>query len=133
MGISQSAQAHFFRTLVVAGPLSKANKESLIGREPGDRLEVFTFCLILPRQIGEDFAAEISYIFTQRQLAVDVNVVNHDVLGILVSNTLGALLKFLPVFFGPPLAQIAMCVELAALIVEAVGEFMPYGAAGIAV
>src|SRR5215469_13735474 len=121
MGVSQSAQAHFFRTLVVAGPLSKANKESLIGRKPGDRLEVLTFCLILPRQISEDFTTKISYIFTQRQLAVDVNVVNYDVLGILVSNTLGAFLKFLPVFFGPPLAQIAMRVELAALIVKAVG------------
>ena len=80
MWISQSAQAHLFRTLVVAGPLSKANKESLIGREPGDRLEVLTFCCIFPRQIREDFAAEISYIFTQSQPAVDVNVVNNDVL-----------------------------------------------------
>src|ERR1039458_9801553 len=45
-------------------------------------------------------------------------------LRILVGDALAALVILLGVLGGPPVAQIAMSVELAALIVEAVSEFV---------
>ena len=46
---------------------------------------------------------------------------------------LGALLEFFAVVFGPPVAQVALGVELAAFVVEAVRQFVADGAAGVAI
>ncbi len=54
-------------------------------------------------------------------------------LRVLVGHAGGALFEFLGVLHGPPVAQIALGVELAAFVVEAVGQFVADGGAGVAV
>ena len=46
---------------------------------------------------------------------------------------LRALVELFGVVRGPPVAQIAVRVELAAFVVEAVGQFMSDGGAGVAI
>src|ERR1700741_4038551 len=62
-----------------------------------------------------------------------MDIVDEDEGRILVADTFGALVEFLPVCFGPPIFQVPLGVELAAFVVEAVGEFVADGAAGVAV
>jgi len=70
-------------------------------------------------------SAKIRQILTVGEFAVDLDVVDNRVSGILVDHALGALLEFLAVGIGPPVAQITLSVELAALVVKRVGEFVP--------
>jgi hypothetical protein len=69
-------------------------------------------------------AAQIGDVLTHRELAVDLDVIHGNILRILVREAAGTLLKLLPALGRPPIAQIALRVKLAAVIVEAVGEFV---------
>src|SRR5205807_5042370 len=62
-------------------------------------------------------------------LAIDFLIVHGCVAGILVGHTLRSGIKFFFILLGPPVAQVALGIELAALVVEAVSQFMSdYGA-----
>jgi len=43
----------------------------------------------------------------------------------LVVDALGARIELLAIFFSPPIPQIPFCIELAALVIEAVRQFVP--------
>ena len=72
-------------------------------------------------------AAEIGNVFAFRQLAVDLHIVNDRVVRILIHDALGALGEFLRILLGPPVFQIALCVELTAFVVEAVRQLVADG------
>ena len=133
MRIDGGAQALGLVAGLSAPTLPVADKETLIGREAIDRLKLLALGIFLPREIGEQQPAEVGNILAQRQLAVDLDVVDDCVCRILVRDATGALLEFFSVVLGPPVAQVSLCVELAAFIVEAVSQFVTDGAAGVAV
>src|SRR5215469_8164108 len=133
MRISEGAYPQFLRALIFTRPLCKADEETLVRRKPIYRLQVFGFGCVFPRDISQNFSAQIRHVFTQCEPAVDMDVIYNYILRVLVRNTFGPFFKLLPVIFGPPFAQISMVVELAALIVKTVRQLMPDGPAGIAI
>ena len=64
--------------------LPVAHKESLLRGEPVERLQGLSLGVDLPRHVSQDQPAEIGDILAQRQLAVDLDVVNDGVSRILV-------------------------------------------------
>ena len=78
-------------------------------------------------------AAEVGDVLARGELAVDLDVVDDRVLRVLVGDALRALLEALGVLLRPPVPQIAVGVELPALVVEAVGQLVADGGAGVAV
>src|SRR5579864_7161403 len=131
--IGDGAQALVLGTLVAAGPLRHSDEEALVGAEAIHRFQILTPGGVFPRQVREEGSAEIRDVLAQRQLAVDFDVIHDSVLGILIGNAFGALLELGGVVFGPPIFQISLRIELTALIVEAVGELVPDGGAGVTV
>ena len=89
--------------------------------------------VLLPCKICEKRAAEIGEILSVGELTVDLDVVDDRVAGVLVDDALGALLELLAVGVGPPVAQVARGVELAAFVVEGMGELVTHGGARVAV
>src|SRR5207302_7001783 len=83
--------------------------------------------------VRQDEAAEIGHVFAFGELAVDFYVVDNRVLGILVHDALCAFFELLAIFLGPPVAQVAFGIKLAALIVKAVRQLVADCASGIAV
>ena len=80
-----------------------------------------------PRQVRhqrQPDAAVVGRVLAERQLAVEMRIAGDDVLRVLVGDARGALFVRLRVAFGPPVAQVALAVELAALIVEAVRQLV---------
>ena len=62
-----------------------------------------------------------------------MNVIDDDVLRVLIADAVDAILEALGIGRRPPVAKVALGVELPALIVEGVGELMADGCAGVAV
>jgi len=62
-----------------------------------------------------------------------VDVVDDDIGGELIAYAVDAIFETFGVVRGPPVFEIALAVELAAFIVEAMGEFVANGGAGISV
>src|SRR6266404_4305868 len=133
MRIGLRADSQIFRTVVGTIPLSEADEEALLWGEAVDGLEIFAGAGRAPGHVRQDFSAEVGDVFAFGQFPVDVHVLGDHVLRILVTDAFGALVEFFAVGFGPPGFQIAFGVELAAFVVEAVGEFVADGAAGVAV
>src|SRR5437773_729354 len=133
MRIGHGPYPHVFWSFIRAIPLRKADEEALLRGKAVYGLKIFTPGSILQGDVGKDLTAQVSNILSERELRVDVYLVHDDVLRILILNALGALLKFLRVFFGPPILKIALGVELAALIVKAVRQLVANGPARIAV
>ena len=113
--------------------LPVADEEALLGSESVDRLQLLAPGFVLPGHVSQHQTAQVGDIFAHGQFAVDLDVIHRDVLGVLVRDAAGALVKLLAILRRPPVAQIALRVELAAFVVEAVGQFVPNGGAGVAV
>src|ERR1043165_869214 len=105
--------------------LCPAEKETLLGCKAADigrtRLALHGF---LKGVISHVEAAQIGDGFARHQLALHVETLLHFVAAELVDDALGALLEILHVGVGPPVLEIAFLVELRALIVEAVRDFV---------
>ena len=69
---------------LAAPALPVADEEALVGREAVDRVQRLGFGVILPRHVGQEQAAQVGDIFAQRQLAVDLDVVDDRVGRVLV-------------------------------------------------
>ena len=112
-------QAQRFGPLLRAPALRERQEEALLGREAvafvrgvSDRD---------PEGIPRDLeAAEVGDVLAERQLAVDVEIVDRHVRIELLDELGGARIEVLAILAGPPVAKIALGVEAAALIVEAV-------------
>src|SRR4051794_33610751 len=88
-------QSFALRTLIPTSPLRHPDKKSLVRREAVHRGEALFLGRLLPCQVGEQCSAKISNIFTGRELAVDANVVNHNILRILIADTVHPLFETL--------------------------------------
>ena len=133
MGIDGGIHAFAFVACVLAPALSVSDKEALLGSEPVDRIKLLASNLILPGNVCQHQAAQVGDIFSQGELAVDLDVIHGYVLRILIGNTIGAFVELLAIFQCPPVAQISVSIELASFVVEAVGEFVSNGGSGVAI
>ena len=97
-----------FIASIAAPILSVAHKEPLRRREPVHRLQLLPLGSFLPRVVGQQQPAKVRHILAlaERELAVDVDVVDDHVLSILIRDAPGALLELLTVSGRPPVAQI---------------------------
>src|SRR6202034_2860607 len=107
-----------------APAMTVAYEESLVRSETLDRLQVLSLGVVFPRHVGEDQPAEVGDILPQGELTVDFDVINNRVRRILIGNTAGAPDELFAIFGGPPVAKITLGIELAAFVVEAVGELV---------
>src|SRR6185437_4144551 len=126
MRIGLCQQPRAFICLVLAPHLGKAEPETLISRKAFFGLSEFRILLdaLAQRHQSDVAAAIVRSVLTQSEPAVEVNALQRRELAVLVGDTAGALLEFLAVRIRPPVAEIALGIELAALIVKAVGQFM---------
>src|SRR5262249_43974460 len=88
MRIRDCEEAQIFRTLVRTRPLSKPDKEALAGSQAINRGQGLIRLCVLPCDISEDLAAKIGDVFTQREFAVDVDIIDDDILRVLILNAL---------------------------------------------
>ena len=65
--------------------------------------------------VGEDEAAVVGGVLAEGELAVDVDVIDGDEAAVLVDEAVGAGFEVLLVVGCPPVAEVAVGVELAAL------------------
>ncbi len=103
-----------------ARPLRVADEEALIGCQAVFWLKILPGRLHLPGDIGEQRTSKVGHIFAAGQLRVDVNVIDDYVFGVLIALAGNALLEAFGVLRSPPVLEIALRVELTALIVEAI-------------
>ena len=122
MRIGDRVHALALRAFVAAGPLRHADKEALIRREPIDRLSrsetwsrPSTPCT--PGSCRPDRRHLRPSVSLPLILMSSITVYSR----ILIRDAFGALFELGAVLLGPPVVQIALGVELAALVVEAVG------------
>jgi len=73
------------------------------------------------------------HVSTAGQFAVDVDVVDGGVAGVLVAHAVDAVVEVLRILLGPPVIEVTDAVELAAMIVESVSQFMADRSSGVAV
>src|SRR5262249_15564814 len=83
--------------------------------------------------VRQDLATQVSRVFSQGKLSVQVNVVHGDVAGILIAYARGAGIELGAVFLRPPVPQVAVGIVLTALIIKTVRQFMANSSAGIAI
>src|SRR6266851_9821249 len=133
VGIGEGLDAAVGLAGVLAGPLGEADEEALVGGEAVYGLKIGGFGRLLPGDVGDEGSAEVGYVFSAGELAVDVDVVDDDVGGELVAEAVDAVLEAFGVVLRPPVLEVALGVELAALVVEGVGELVADGGAGVAV
>src|ERR1700722_15631605 len=131
--VGDGVDAQVFGSLIFAGPLRHANEEALIRSEALNTGQLLTLRLFLPRNVGEQRSSQIGHILSTGQLRVDMDIVDDDVPGILIADAVDAIFKSLRVHGSPPVAQIALGVELPSLVIEGVGKFVANRRAGVAV
>src|ERR1700746_1594002 len=88
-------------------------------------VDVLPFGIGEQSNVGQAKAAVVRSVFTERQFAVDLDSAGNGELAIFLHFAVGLLVELLAVAFRPPVVQIAAAVELASLIVEAMGKLMP--------
>src|SRR5271156_2308333 len=120
MRVGDSGDAQVLGPLVLTGPLRVSDKETLVGGEAVLRQQVLPACLFLPRDVGEKRSAEVGYVLAAGQLGVDVDVVDDDVPRVLLALAVDAILEGFCVLGCPPVLEVALSVELAAFVIEAV-------------
>src|SRR5690349_3066834 len=126
MRVSLSQQTRAFRRAVLAPDLGKAEEEALFSREAILLLCDFRIFrhLLTQRHQGNVNSAIVRGVFAQCQAAVEVDILYRNELAVFISNAAGALFELLAVLVGPPVGEIAVSSELAALIVKTVSQFV---------
>jgi membrane-associated PAP2 superfamily phosphatase len=83
--------------------------------------------------IHERHAAEIRDTFAEHELAVSVKIITNFVAAELALDATGARFKVLAVLRRPPVAQVSLAIELAAMVVKAVKQLVADDCADAAV
>src|ERR1700677_1827685 len=102
MRIRNGADAEILGTIIIAGPLCETDEEPLVRSEAVDRLEVLVFRSALPCDVSDQCATEVGNILSTGELAVDVDVIDDDVVGELLALAVDAVFKALCIVLGPP-------------------------------
>jgi len=134
MHVGKELRGQAFVAGVVLPAQGVAQKVALGGREAVDFLAFLVLLGFFEGIEADDDAAEVGDVFAGRGLAVDVQRIEQGVAVELLHDAVHALVEALAVGLAPPLVQVAVGVVLAALVVEAMGEFVANGAGpGVAV
>src|SRR5580704_13513596 len=136
MRIGLHLQAELLRA-GAAAPTLPVSEEELLHRS----IAVLLLCQVnaLPlgigqkRDVSQTQAAIVGGVLAQRQLAVYLHVIDRDEVAVLLHFAVRFLVKVFAILGGPPVREVAVTVELAAFVIEAVGEFMSYDAANVAI
>src|SRR5450759_3605454 len=130
--VRHGAGADFLGRRVFAPDLGESQEEALLG---GEAIQLLRLALerVLKRHESDAQTAVIGGVFAQRQAAVQLDVVDRGEAGIFVGDAGGALVELGAVGRGPPVAQIAVAIELAALVVEPVSHLVADHRSGSAV
>src|SRR5258706_910851 len=118
-------RARVFIGLIGAPDLRPAQKEALFRCESVALGRNLAAQCIHQRHVRDPHAAVVGRVFAQRELPIQLYVIDGVKTGVLIHDALRAILERLVIYFRPPVAQVALRVILAALIVEAVGQLMP--------
>ena len=118
MRIGLGTKARKFGPTAFAPHLREAQEKALVGGESVTRRRLLTGEVILERHVGEAHAAVIGRVLAERELAVDVDVVDDREAAVFVHDARGTLVEGFRVGRRPPVAQIAFGIELPALVVE---------------
>src|SRR6218665_4159443 len=109
--------------------LAPAEEEALVTREALDDRRFLAPERQLVGLEGHGQATQVADVLTQGELAIDVHALDRAEARVLVGQEPGALLEGGLVLRAPPVPQVAIAIGAAALIVEAVADFMPDDAA----
>src|SRR5712692_1312524 len=111
----------------VDGPIFRvAQKKTLLGSEAvGVLFACFAMQRFLESRVGQCQSTEVRDAFSLDQLAVFVQALLDFIAVELFRHALAAALETLQVFGRPPILQVAARVKLRALVIEAMGDFMP--------
>src|ERR1700693_4106071 len=112
---------------------SKGNEEALLGCVAVNQRAGFSCAGFFKRSESNGESAEVSDAFTHHELAIFVKVALNGVGIELLDDAFGSGLEIFGVIGSPPIAQIALRVELPALIVKTVSHFMADSRADAAV
>src|SRR5215472_8436657 len=111
---------------VLAPDLSIRQEEPLLWREAIDRLYRSGANDLGQRHVCQFQAAVVGGVLAQRELAIELHftlvVFYGDEARIFVCRAVGPLLKLLVILRRPPVAEVALRVVLAPLVVESVGK-----------
>ena len=136
VGVVQHLRADGLRARVLAPVLGEGDVEALWAGETvalGGEVDAVVLGALHIGHEGEQEAAVVGGVFAEGELAVDVDVVDGGEGAVLVDQAIGAGGEVLEVGGGPPVVKVAEAVELAALVVEAVGEFVADDGADVSV
>src|SRR5581483_7542860 len=129
MRIDLDLQAFRLRRPVFAPDLRISDEEALLGRETFHGLIIasigFPFRpLGIQGHHGNANTAVVGGVLAQGKAAIKVYVVDGYERTVLVGDATGALVKLLAVCGRPPVSEVSYSVELTALVIEAVREFV---------
>src|SRR5450830_410319 len=111
--------------------LAKAHVEALVARQTVDYRRRFAAQRDLVGFVGNGDTGVVGNVFTQGQRAIHVVARQRAVAIVLLGQRVGLGREVFAVFRCPPVAQIAVAIGLATLVVEAVADFMAdHGADG---
>ena len=109
---------------VLAPDVRPAQEETLLRGQAVNRWRLFPGHRADQRHVRDPHSTVVGGVLAQGQLAVELQIVHRHEAAVLVLGALGALFELLLVVGRPPVAQVAVRVELTALVVEAVGQFV---------
>src|SRR5262249_42232642 len=104
-----------------------AEKESLERRHAAELLALLVLLGFLKRIKAQEHPAMVGDVLAQTRLSVDVETGQRLISVELLHHDLGSLFEFRGVLVGPPILKVACGVELAAFVVEPMGDFVAYG------
>src|SRR6266481_9732755 len=118
-------QPRVFDALIGAPDLRPTEEEALLGSKAVSvRRPRLARKGLLIRGVGDRQSAQVGDALSPNQLAILVQVAVDDVGVELVGDTGGAGLEILQIFRAPPVFQVALAVELAAVVVKTMCDFM---------
>src|SRR5450755_2272111 len=125
MRIALYHQTLGFGANLVAAELSPGDEELLLGREAVDvGRSRLAFERFLIGEIGDLRSAQVADTFAEHELAVVVDIFLDEVIVELIGDAGSSLLEVFEVGVDPPVAQAAEEIELRALVVEAMRDFV---------
>src|SRR4051794_35520182 len=124
MGIRLRSETGRLWTVVLAPDLAVAEEESLLRSEAVLLRERSAGERVHQRHMRNSDASVVGRVFAERELSVQLHIVGGRKLAIFFDETFRAALEFFQVLLGPPVVEVALCVELTTLIVETVRQLV---------
>src|ERR1700681_1082097 len=124
VGFGLRVQPKVLGTVILAGPLRVADKESLLRCQSVTFFKGLAGGLRSPSHMCQDQAAEIRDVLAERQSTIDVYVVDDYVLRVLINDALCPFGELLCVGVAPPVLQVSGGVKLSALVVKAMSQLV---------